>query len=210
MNYPRHIKKLERNAHTTAHKYVAPASQRYTFWECINGTAPAPTTAAEKSIFQLLMIVGMAAVMSTFNGMRHSGLDFFFESHWLYPVVLCITLCLRLGFVNRLVDYVIPRFIAPHFAGFPRNAAITLLNTAIMSPIMGCAVTLLLNGTGNFTANLLGTLTVSAPFAILMSLLVVGPAVRYLYHNVVTPVFGVSMLNDLQRHVTGVAGFFTS
>lgn len=183
--------------------------RRYTYRDCLNGTAPIPTDALGNAIFTLLMAGGMATFMVSFNGIRHSGLSFFFESHWLYPVIFCIAMALRFLYVNRVVAHVGPRYVFPRFTGARRNVAMTLLNVAIMAPVMGSLVTMLLKGPDGLLLNLATEVPLSMLMSIGVSLLVVGPAVKLLYHNVIRPTTSLRLCQLSQRFVTNWAGLFT-
>lgn len=187
--------------------------ETYSYWDCVSGKAPVPRDLLGKSMFSLLMAGGMVTFMVTFNGVLHSSanvLSFILQSHWMYPLVVCISLGMRFLFADRIVDKLAPRFILPRFRGFARNAAMTLLNTALMAPVMGCIMTMLLNGPQGFFAHLAATLPVSAAVAVLVNLLVVGPVVKMLYHNVLTPKAGTRMFLATQRYATSWAGVFTA
>ena len=179
----------------------------FSFIECLDGTAGAPRATASKSIFQLMMLAGMISVMVTFNGIRHAGLGFFFESHWLYPIAFCLAFTLRRLIADRLVSKAMPRIKAK---GFRRNAAISALNVAIMGPIMGSTITVLLNGFDGLALQLAYAVPTSMLFAFCMNLLVVGPLVRYLYHTVLSPTTKTRIVNTLQRGATSWAGIFTN
>lgn len=189
------------------------AHETYSYLDCVGGKAPVPHDLLGKSMFSLLMAGGMTTFMVTFNGVLHSSanvLGFIIQSHWMFPLVVCISLSMRFLFADRLVGWLAPRFILPHLHGFARNAAMTLLNVALMAPVMGCIMTLLLNGPQGFIAHLAGTLPLSAVVAVLVNLLVVGPVVKMLYHNVLTPKAGARMLHVTQRYATNWAGVFTA
>lgn len=189
------------------------AHETYSYLDCVSGKAPVPRDILGKSMFGLLMAGGMTTFMVTFNSVSHSGasiLDFIIQSHWMYPLVICISLSMRMLFADRVVDWLAPRFILPRFSGFARNAVMTLLNVVLMSPVMGSVMTLLLNGPQGFFAHLAGSLPVSAVVAVLVNLLVVGPAAKMLYHNVLTPMAGTRVFQMTQRYATSWAGVFTA
>lgn len=189
------------------------AHESYSYLDCVSGKAPVPRDLLGKSTFGLLMAGGMTTFMVTFNGVLRSGanvLDFIIQSHWMFPLVVCISLSMRFLFADRVVDWLASRFILPRFRGFARNVAMTLLNVVLMSPVMGCIMTLLLNGPQGFLAHLAGTLPVSAPVAVLVNLLIVGPAAKMLYHNVLTPMAGTRVFQMTQRYATSWAGVFTA
>lgn len=184
--------------------------RRYGYHDCLDGTAPVPQDALGHAIFSLLMAGGMVTVMTTFNGVRHGGIDFVITSHWLYPLVFCIAMTMRFLYANRVVDFVAPRWIRPHLGGIPRTIAMTLLNVGVMAPVMCSIVTLLLKGASDLPANIAAELPLSLLVAILVNLLAVGPAVRLLYHNVILPATGSRLINATQRFATTWAGIFTS
>lgn len=189
------------------------AHKTYSYFDCVSGKAPVPRDILGKSMFGLLMAGGMTTFMVTFNSVSHSGasvLDFIIQSHWMYPLVICISLSMRMLFADRVVDWLAPRFIMPRFHGFARNAAMTLLNVALMSPVMGGLMALLLNGPQGFFAHLAGSLPASAATAVLVNLLIVGPAAKMLYHNVLTPMAGTRVFQMTQRYATSWAGVFTA
>ena len=71
---------------------AADEPRSYRYRDCLDGTAPIPKDALGNAIFSLLMAGGMTTFMVSFNGVRHSGLSFFFESLWLYPVIFCLAM----------------------------------------------------------------------------------------------------------------------
>lgn len=207
---PTDVREAGGPASASAHPFPSGCEpRRYTYRDCLDGTAPVPRDALGNAIFTLLMAGGMATFMVSFNGVRHSGLSFFFGSHWLYPVIFCIAMALRFLYVNRVVAYVGPRVIFPRFAGAARVAAMTLLNVAIMAPVMGSLVTLLLKGPDDLLLNLVTEVPLAMLVSIGVSLLVVGPAVKLLYHNVIRPTTSLRLCHLSQRFVTNWAGLFT-
>ena len=187
-----------------------PAKPRlYGYRDCLDGTAPAPKDALGKAVFGILMGGGMVTFMTTFNGLRHTGLDFLASSHWLYPVVFSIAMGMRLLYANRVADAVAPRLIFPHLTGVARTAAMSALNVSLMAPVMAVFTALLLKGPDNLVANAWGELPFVMAVAILVNLLVVGPAVRLLYHNVIMPATGARLVQATQRFATTWAGIFT-
>ena len=181
----------------------------YTFQECLNGTAPVPQDPFGKGLFQLLMALGMTTFMVTFNGILRDGPGFLLDSHWMYPLILCISLGLRFLFANRLVDFLVPRVIPQALGGLRRSVSVSALNVCIMAPIMGCIVTMLMHGPHGFFEQLACTLPLTAPMSLLVNVLVVGPAVKMLYHNVIMPATGARLFQLTQRHATNWAGVLT-
>lgn len=188
---------------------AADEPRSYRYRDCLDGTAPIPKDALGNAIFSLLMAGGMTTFMVSFNGVRHSGLSFFFDSLWLYPVIFCLAMALRFLYVNRAVAYLGPRFVFPRFAGARRNVAMTLVNVAIMAPVMATIVTVLLKGPEGLLLNLATELPLSMAAAVTVNLLVVGPVVKLLYHNVIRPTTSLRLCQLSQRFVTNWAGLFT-
>ena len=181
----------------------------YTLRECLNGTAPVPQDPFGKGLFQLLMAGGMTTIMVTFNGILRDGPSFLADSHWLYPLILCISLGLRFLFANRLVAFLEPRLIPRTLRGFRRIISISALNVCLMAPIMGCVTTLLIHGPVGFFEQLASTLPLTAPVSLLVNVLVVGPTVKMIYHNVILPSTGTRLFQLTQRYATNWAGVFT-
>ncbi len=181
----------------------------YTFRECLDGTAPVPQDPFGKGLFQLLMAGGMTTFMVTFNGVLHDGLSFIITSHWMYPLILCLSLGMRFLFANRLAGALAPHVHAAVHGNFARNVAMSALNVAIMAPVMGCIVTMLMHGPDGFFAQLAATLPLSAPVSLLVNLFVVGPAVKMIYHNIIMPTTGTRLFQITQRYATNWAGVFT-
>ncbi len=182
----------------------------YSYTECVMGLAPVPHDYFGGGVFKLLMAGGMTTVMVTFNSLIHSGANFVLESLWLYPLILCLSLGMRFLYADRIVDLIAPRYIFPRFKGFSRNAAMTLLNIALMAPVMGFLAALLLAGPDGFLDRMASTLPYSIPVSILVNLFVVGPIVRMIYHNVLAASTGNKLFEVTQHYVTNWAGVFTS
>ena len=84
-----------------------------------------------------------------------------------------------------------------------------VLNVSIMAPLMCAVVTLLLQGPDGALAVIAAEAPLSVAVAIAVNLLVVGPTVRLLYHNVILPATGVRLVGIVQRAATTWAGIFT-
>ena len=193
----------------SAPRLAASREHRYGYLDCLRGAVPAPKDAPGSALFLLLMVGGMVTIMTTFNGVRHSGLGFFVTSHWLYPLSYCIAVALKLGFANRVAGFVAGRWIHPHLHGAALSVAMAALNVSIMAPLMCAVVTLLLQGPDGALAVIAAEAPLSVAVAIAVNLLVVGPTVRLLYHNVILPATGVRLVGIVQRAATTWAGIFT-
>lgn len=175
---------------------------RYTYMDCLRGITPVPKGTNGATIFMVLMVGGMVTFMVTVNGIRNTGLDFLVHSHWLYPLVFCIAFLVRVLFAARVVDFIAPRVVLNHFEGIPRSIAMTVLNVCIMAPIMGAIVTLLLTGTDNFLMTYLTTLPITMPTAMLINFFAIGPAVKLIFNNVLSPSGGLGLLSNLSENTS--------
>lgn len=164
-----------------------------------------PHHANGDTLFQAMMTGGMVAFMTTINGLRNTGLDFLSESLWLYPLIFCIALLLRIGFSSKAVRLLKPRLVDGRFTGAGHTLAMTVLNTCLTAPIMCAIVTMLLVGPENFWISYLTTLPITAPLSIAVSYLVVGPAVKMLFNNRISPSTGVHLLEEMDEVGTPIA-----
>lgn len=145
------------------------------------------------------MTGGMVAFMTTANGLRNTGLGFIESSLWLYPLIFCIALLLRIGFTSRAVRFLKPRLIDGHFRGTAQVIAMTALNTCVTAPIMCSIVTLLLVGPDNFWIHYAATLPITAPTSMAVSYFIVGPAVKMIFNNRISPAQGVHLLEEINE-----------
>ena len=182
-----------------------PLGKHCTYRDCLLGRAPIPHHANGDTLFQAMMTGGMVAFMTTANGLRNTGLGFLAESLWLYPLIFCIALLLRIGFTSRAVRFLKPRLIDGRFEGAAHTLAMTVLNTCVTSPIMCAIVTMLLMGPDGFWANYLATLPITAPTSIAVSYFIVGPAVKMLFNNRISPAAGMHLLEEMDEVGTPIA-----
>ncbi|MBQ9021318.1 MAG: DUF2798 domain-containing protein [Eggerthellaceae bacterium] len=152
----------------------------------------------------------MVTFMGTFNGMRHSGLDFFITHHWIYPLIACVALLLRLELVGRFVDYLAPKIIFPHFKGVARTVAMTCLNIVVMAPIMTCVTTLLLYGTDHYWFNVWDNLPISMLVSFFVNLFIVAPTVKMLYNRLVNTERGMRWLGQAEGNALPWMAIFNS
>lgn len=136
-------------------------------------------------LFQAMMVGGMVLAMTTFNGVRHSGLDFFIDYHWMYPLYFCMTFMIRQLFMNRFTDAIIGRAVLPHLSGFPKVLAIAFVNICLMVPLMATVMTCMLYGFDDLPATLSTQVPLNVAVSICVNVFVVGPVVKMLYDNVI-------------------------
>lgn len=159
--------------------------RRCTYLDCLYGKASVPSERAGKLLFQGLIIGGMVSIMATFNGYRHSGMEFFYAYHWMYPFIFCLTFIVREAFMNKITDHLIANFIVPRFEGGMRNFVITLVNTVLMVPLMASIVTAILYGVDNLAMSLLEQVPITFVVALFVNYLIVGPIVKMIYNNLI-------------------------
>ena len=158
---------------------------RCSYIDCLKGKASVPKERAGMLLFQALMIAGMVSIMTSFNGFRHSGVDFFINYHWMYPLSFCITFLIREWFMNDFTGALIGKFILPKYQGYKRATLITLTNIVCMVPLMSTLMTLILYGFGNLGATLLDQVPITILVGSCVNFFVVGPIVKMFYNNVI-------------------------
>lgn len=173
--------------------------EHVSYVDCLQSRAAVPTDAIEKLLFQFLMVGGMVTFMATFNGWRHSGMAFFTTHHWIYPLVACIALFLRIFFMERVMGYIGPHFIEKRFSGFAKTAVFTITNICIMAPIMTSITTLMLYGSENYLFNVVDNLSISVVVAFFVNVFIVAPTVKMIYNNYLTTERGARWLNVAER-----------
>ncbi|MEQ3362413.1 hypothetical protein [Raoultibacter massiliensis] len=167
-------------------------TQQIRYRDCITGKAGAPRDKAGKTVFQIMMVFFMVAVMVTFNWNLHtddhSPLHFAL-SLYEYPVMFAIALTVRLLIANPIVGRFADNVLAKRLDGVVRSVAITLANVLFMASIMG-VFGLAVTGGGfeNITWEAYSSLfpaTWIAAFC--FNFFVVGPLVKMLYYGFVAP-----------------------
>ena len=172
-------------------------AHRYTYLDALRGKVPVPQGANGATIFRVLMVGGMVTFMVTFNGIRHTGLDFLMQSHWLYPLMFCVAFLVRTFYADKALGVIAPRTVLKWFSGTKLNVAMTALNVLLMAPVMCALAALLLNGTQNYLLSYLTTLPMMMPVAFAVSHFVVGPAAKLLFNNRISPAGGLRFLNTM-------------
>ena len=180
-------------------------SNRYTYMDCLRGTVPLPKHVNGATLFQVLMVGGMVTFMVTVNGLRNTGLDFLVNSHWLYPLMFCLAFLVRTFYGAPLVNKLAPKLIFNHFEGAARAIAMTVLNVCCMAPVMCAIATLLIVGPDNFLMHYITTLPVVAPMAMLVNFFIVGPIVKLVFANRISPAGGLGLLENLEQHAPNLA-----
>ncbi len=187
----------------TAPAYEKP--KRYTYVDCLRGTVPLPKHVNGATLFQVLMVGGMVTFMVTVNGVRNTGLDFLVNSHWLYPLMFCLAFLVRTFYGAPLVNKLAPKLVFSRFEGAARAIAMTVLNVCCMAPVMCAIATLLIVGPDDFLMRYITTLPVVAPMAMLVNYFIVGPIVKLVFANRISPAGGLGLLENLEQHAPNLA-----
>ena len=178
---------------------------RYTYMDCLRGTVPLPKYVNGATLFQVLMVGGMVTFMVTVNGLRNTGLDFLVNSHWLYPLMFCLAFLVRTFYGAPLVNKLAPKLVFSRFEGAARAIAMTVLNVCCMAPVMCAIATLLIVGPSNFFMSYITTLPIVAPMAMVVNYFIVGPIVKLVFANRISPAGGLGLLENLEQHAPNLA-----
>ena len=178
---------------------------RFTYLDCLKGAVPAPGKTNGATLFQVLMVGGMVTFMVTVNGFRNTGFDFLVNTHWLYPLMFCLAFLVRTFIGAPVVDKFAPKLVLEHLEGTKRSVGMTILNVCCMAPLMCAIATLLIVGTDDFLVRYLTTLPIVAPLAMLVNFFIVGPIVKLLFFNVISPSSGLNLLERLEQNAPNLA-----
>jgi hypothetical protein len=158
---------------------------RCSYLDCLRGKASVPKERAGMLLFQALMIGGMVSIMTTFNGFRYSGFDFFVNNHWMYPFTFCLTFLIREWFMNDFTEAIIHQFILPRFKGVRKATLITLTNIVCMVPLMSTIMTCMIYGVHDLGATLLEQVPITIVVGACVNFFIVSPIVKMIYNNLI-------------------------
>lgn len=184
---------------------VTKNNQRYTYRDCLKGAVPVPHGQNGSTLFQVLMVGGMVTFMVTINGLRNVGPSFFLQSHWLYPIIFCLAFLVRTFISSKLANKLIALLVDGKMNGVRKTLAITVINVGCTAPIMCAIATLLISGASDFAWRYATTLPIAAPIAVAVNMFVVGPIVKLLFNNRISPAKGIDLLSTLQSNVPSLA-----
>ena len=158
------------------------------------GERTMPVGLRQSALFTLLMATGMGTCMfSTVALVTGMSTDtYFFAITHMVPLMVLFGATVRLFVLERPVDYLIGRVLAPRFHATALTVAITLLNVMVMATMM-CAIgtatsTILevgsLEGLARFRDRYLGILPTILFVGSVASVFVVGPLARLVFNRV--------------------------
>ena len=157
------------------------------------GDCPMPVGLRQSALFTLLMAIGMGACMFSTVAIV-TGMDagtYLFAITHMVPLMVLFGATVRLFVLERPIDYVIGRWLAPRFQGATLTVAIMLLNVAVMATMMcaiGTAASAVLEagsleGLAMFRDRYLAILPVILCVGGLVSVFVVGPLAKLLFNR---------------------------
>lgn len=179
--------------------------ERIDYMDCLLGNVKVPRTGNGSTLFSVLMTGCMVLVMVTINGVRNTGLEFLSQSHWLYPLVFCLSFTLRSLIGQRFIEPLSDKLINERFHGALKTIGKTIVRTCCISPIMCALTTLLINGFDNYWYVYLTTLPITAPLAVLVNYFLVGPIVKMTFINKISPAQGIRLLTNLRLNIANIS-----
>lgn len=172
---------------------------RYSYVDCLCDEVPAPAGTNGSTIYQLLMVGCMVLFVFTANGVGESGASFLTRSHWMYPLMFCIALLVQTYIGAPAVRFLAPRLIENRLTGPARGVARTVLSTCITSPITSAIMSALFSDPDDFASVYVASLSITMPMAMFTSLFIVGPLVKLLFHNRISPAGGLRALQVMEQ-----------
>ena len=104
-----------------------------------------------------------------------------------------------------LANFLAPRLAGKRLGSFARGAAATALNVCATSPVTNLVATALFVNPDDFATAYVAALSTTMPTTMLASFFIVGPAVKLVFHNRISPVGGLRALQAMEQHAPSVA-----
>ena len=126
----------------------------------------------------------------------------------MYPLSFCSSLILRIILADRIIRPLVKKLVIAKVKGVARSFIITLLNVVIMSTIMTTWITILLSGFDGLWQNVSSALPLTYTVSFLLNFLIVSPAVKMLYNNIITPAGSIRFMRTIREGLSPIAVFF--
>ena len=113
--------------------------------------------------------------------------------------MLCIALLVHTYIGKPAVNFLAPRLIEKRLHGPARGVARTVLGTCITSPITSAIMSALFSDPDDFASVYVASLSVTMPMAMVVSFFIVGPLVKLVFHNRISPASGLRILQLMEQ-----------
>ena len=113
--------------------------------------------------------------------------------------MLCIALLVHTYIGKPVVNFLTPKLIEKRLAGPARGVARTALGTCTTSPITSAITSALLSSPDDFASVYIASLSITMPMAMVVSFFIVGPLVKLVFHNRISPTGGLRALQMLEQ-----------
>lgn len=119
--------------------------------------------------------------------------------------MFCIAFLVHVFVGAPLASFLAPRLSGRRFGGFAHGAATTALNVCTTSPVTNLIATALFVNPDDFATAYVAALSTTMPMTMLASFFVVGPAVKLVFHNRISPVGGLRALQAMEQHAPSIS-----
>ena len=113
--------------------------------------------------------------------------------------MLCTALLVQIFIGAPVVKSLMSGFVGKRLRGPARGVARTALNTCITSPITSAIVSALFSSPDDFASVYIASLSITMPMAMIASFFIVGPIVKLVFHNRITPAGGLRALQMMEQ-----------
>ena len=110
---------------------------------------------------------------------------------------------------SPIVAFLKRRLIDGRLHGFAHGIATTALGVCVTSPIASAIVALLFTRPDDFLDTYVQALSTAMPITMLISHFIVGPAVKMIFNNRITPDGGLRLLQTLDQHALSLLRLFS-
>ena len=121
--------------------------------------------------------------------------------------MLCIAMLVSTYIGKPVVSFLAPRLIEKRLSGPVRGIARTVLSTCITSPITSAITSALFSDPDDFASVYIASLTITMPMAMFVSFFIVGPLVKLVFHNRISPAIGLRALQLMEQCAPFISRF---